>query len=88
MAIVGQKLELECSITCLSQTYEWVNVTGGERIEVDGVTKGVLVISEDITSVAEVGGQMYECHCAEICEMFKIGGMFVQMFSYFMHHYS
>ena len=87
MAIVGQKLVLECSITCPSQTYEWFNVTGGERIEVDGVTKRVMV-SEDVTSVAEVGGQMYECHCAGICEMFKIGGMFVQMFPFFMHHYS
>ena len=71
MAIVGQKLVLECTITCHSQIYEWVNVTGGERINFNGSN---LVVSEGVTSVAEVGGQMYECQCSGNCEMFKIGG--------------
>ena len=75
MAIIGQRLVLQCTIICQTLNYEWVNITGDERVILTGMTDSGLVVSENVTTVTDVGGQMYECHCSENCEMFRIGGI-------------
>ena len=79
-AEAGKTLVLECGITCHSLIYGWyhLNSSGGGRTKVTGESGRKLVVSENVTSAAEVGGQLYQCDCfgTEECEMFKIGGIY------------
>ena len=48
----------------------------------------VLVVSENVTSAAEVGGRVYECYCFNTtsCRSFKIGGQKACMCMYMYIH--
>ena len=88
MATIGQALVLRCTITCHSLTYNWYRLRGSERDEIAGETDGELLVSENVTSVSEVGGQMYECGCSENddCEIFEIGGAHIIVLLTFIMH--
>ena len=83
-AIIGEKLTLICALrqVCLSGEYEWYHITDTNNIPVLE-TSNELVVSDKVTSVAEVGGKLYECHCSVAgdsdtnCRLFKIAGRVV-----------
>ena len=71
---------LTCTIDkpCHSLRYEWYRIDGTveTRLPEEGGSDSELVVSENVTSAAEVGGQIYECYCFNTtsCRSFKIGG--------------
>ena len=77
MAVIGESLDLKCGITCHSLTYEWYRIVNhSEKNKVEGQTGRVLRVSDNVTSVEEVGGLIYECNCSgsSDCQFFEIGG--------------
>ena len=80
-ATIGERMVLPCTLarneTCFSTRYEWYRIDGlNERILLPEEMNSELVVSEDVTSAAEVGGRVYECYCFNTtsCRRFKIGG--------------
>ena len=57
--------------------YEWFLI-GTDSNATLSETNSKLVVSENVTSAAEFGGKLYECHCSSgsntDCKLFKIGG--------------
>ena len=78
-ATIGQRMVLSCTLaqdeTCFSRRYEWYRIDGPNN-ETLREMSDELVVSENVTSAAEVGGRVYECYCLNTtsCRRFKIGG--------------
>ena len=76
-ATIGQKMILPCTLdkTCFSTRYDWYRIDGGNKTHL-AEEGSELVVSDNVTSAAEVGGQIYECYCfnTTICRRFKLGG--------------
>ena len=79
-AVIGQRMDLTCQLNrdepCFSGIYDWYHYNQSDNTSLSEQSK-VLVISENVSSAAEVGGQMYSCHCSgtSFCRLFKIGGI-------------
>ena len=82
-AIIGEKLTLICALrqVCLSGEYEWYHITDTNNIPLSE-TSNELLVSDNVTSAAEVGGKLYECHCSgdlsnTNCRRFEIAGIWL-----------
>ena len=69
-------LRLAQNETCFSTRYEWYRIDGLNETLLPDEISSKLVVSKNVTSAAEVGGQVYECYCFNTtsCRRFKIGG--------------
>ena len=72
---------LSCDQPCFEGVYEWYQIldNGTHSEIVPDVIIDELVVSENVTSTAEVGGHLYKCCCPSAsinsdCRLFKIGG--------------
>ena len=68
-------MNLSCTIKCVTQKYKWYRIhLNGTKTTVG--SESTLVVSDNVTSAAEVGGQLYECYCSSgvQCKLFRIGG--------------
>ena len=78
VATIGQEMVIKCNLLlCFKSVYEWCKVNGAECIKVQDETSDELVVSENVSSATEVGGQQYECHCSgssSNCKKYKIAG--------------
>jgi len=78
---IGERLILSCdSAPCFSGTYLWYNVTAAKSLPLS--TSRTLTVSQNVTTVGEVGGQRYTCQCSSItveenCYTFWIWGELV-----------
>ena len=64
-------------IMCFQNAFVWCRVNGTDCIAIENEASDKLVISMNVTSAAEVGGQEYECHCSGDygnCKKYNIAG--------------
>ena len=77
VATIGQEMVIKCNLLlCFEGVFEWCKVNGAECV-VQDETSDKLVVSENVSSATEVGGQQYECHCSgssSNCKNYKIAG--------------
>ena len=78
VATVGEKLALHCGLPCFSEVYEWYLINGTQNTTLPE-TNRLLTVSENVLTVDDVGGHVYECRCNNRygCTKFKIGGIYI-----------
>ena len=76
-ATIGEKMVISCNLDrrCFEGVYKWYLINNTLNVTLPE-TSSKLVVSENVTSAAEVGGRLYECHCPSVadCRSFRIGG--------------
>ena len=78
IATVGEKMALHCGLLCFSGVYEWYLINGTQNTTLPETNRS-LTVSENVLTVEEVGGRVYECRCNNRCTKFKIGGIYICM---------
>ena len=73
-ATIGLEFDIKCSISqCSSVQWHRVFENGTKTLLVNE-TDNKLVVSQNVKSVEEVGGRVYECNCDGVCKKYNISG--------------
>ena len=78
VATIGQEMVIKCNLPMCFGSVSWCKYNGSNCSIIESATSIELVVSTNVTSATEVGGQQYECHCsnnASNCKKYNIAGM-------------
>ena len=71
-------------IMCFQNAFVWCRVNGTDCTTIENEASDKLVVSMNVTSAAEVGGQEYECHCSDDpgnCKKYNIAGDYTDVWT-------
>ena len=78
---MGETLQLFCSLRPRcdgDHVWTLIGEDGEDNVTLE-TTGNELVVSENVTSITNVGGKLYQCHCSDVdnddCLHFQIGGI-------------